>query len=346
MFDILRFADVSPIWLLVIAIVLLVLFTFIFTKGKAGKTFFGMLKVLGFIFSSPFIYYKKCFINLGDVGERRSEDIENNQYLLNKLLLVLEVFLILLSVMYLSHGVIVSWNGFLPPEYLRNYISQTEKYIDNTKTQIDSLQNLTKKYDNTWAQQKDKLISDYKNQQQINMKNASDNNAQIERQYATTPLFITLRNYLMQNINITDTYTLNQINQNSTNWLNSNVYDPNLRSTLFNYLSNWRIIKEANNAINNVSESEIRSRVQPDYEGLSSQLTSLSMDIQNSTQNLISLRQQAKYDFAFFAENLGITLLTFLFYIWVIGLVIELMFLGVDLASNVKRIRTNSENKK
>lgn len=345
MFDLLRFTDVNLIWLLIISIVLLILFAFLFDKGKVGKAFLGILRVIGFIFSSPIIYLKKCFINLGEVGEKHSDDIGNNQYLLNKLLLILEVVLILISVIYLSHGVITSWNGFLPPQYLRDQISQTEKYINDSNTQLDSINTILKNYDDSWVQQKDKLISDFKMQQQNKLNTASNNNAQIERQYGSIPLFTTLKNYLIQNSNVVDTYTLNQINQSATTWLNSNVSDMNLRNALFNYLSNWFMIKEVNNASNNFSEAQLRNKIQPDFAGDQSQVSYLTSNIQNSTQDLVSLRQQAKYDFGFLIENLILTLLTFLLYIWIIGLIIELMFLSVDLASNVKKIRTYMENK-
>lgn len=345
MSEYLHLLQFSPTWTIIISLILLGLFTYLFHKEKFTLTLLGFLRIIASIFYSPILYFKKLFESVNIFGQKGEKEYsESEQYLLNKFLIIVKGVWILLGVLILGSGLVASWNSFLPPEYLRNQITSYEKQIH----QLDSTFQISKaKFDqleNEWTAKSAEIITKYRNDIRSSIDNASKENNTISNSYSSSPVFSTVNNFLIQNENTTSQYYLESFKNQAIGYSNNNSPDDNSRQQLAKYAENWYLIRMQNIKLNNANDTAIRNEVQPEYSGLKNEIDSYNSYKSTYESSLVELRKEAKYNFSALLLGLLSTIISFIIFMWFVGLVTELMFLVVDLAGNVKKLRTVADN--
>jgi hypothetical protein len=89
---------------------------------------------------------------------------------------------------------------------------------------------------------------------------------------------------------------------------------------------------------------DVRAKVQPDYRNLRTELDKTTADLEQARQTYDVLRQEAQFKVGRFARDIAWVLLKLIAFIWVIGLLIELLWLGVDIAANVQQVREHFDH--
>lgn len=341
-FNILSF---DPTWSIIISILLLVLFAYLFHKDKFGTTFLGFLRILASIFYSPIIYFKKLFDSVNLFGEKGEKEFaDNSQYLLNKFLLIIKGVWIVISVLILGSGLVSSWNSFLPPEYLRNQITDYERQIH----QLDSTNQTAKaeldKLESDWNKNSQEFIKNYKNKLQGDIDRAAKENIDISNTYANDGLFNTINNFLNQNSGTTNDYYLQNYKDQVITHVNYNSNDENTKQTFIKYAENWYIVKSKTQKLSNINNDEIRAELQPTFTELKNQNDNYNSIKKNYELTLDNIKKEAKYDFTNLLVGILTTIISFILFLWFVGILTEMIFLVVDMAGNIKEIKTIASN--
>ncbi len=346
MFDLIDQYEISIVWILIIAVLILAGFSYWFTKDKFGYTFLGILRIIASIIYSPLLYFKNCFISLTHFGEKGDTELtESKQYLLSKILIITELFVVLMGVFILSSGIITSWNSFLPPKYLRDQIEGTEKYIHSLDSTFQSAKTNLERLDNDWNTKKDQLIKNFDDERGKNRTAAEKENNTIAAQLSNNISFQDLKSYLDARNYLTDKSSIEYTRTDLENYFLYNTPDENIRNTFKKYGDNWITIKLADIDYSNFSVGDLRNVIQPEYTNLKYQESNYNSDVGSNKTNLENMKAEAKYSLKSLLLGLLITFLSFVLYMWLLGLLLEMIFLMVDLATNVKKIKSNLESK-
>jgi hypothetical protein len=167
-------------------------------------------------------------------------------------------------------------------------------------------------------------------------------NAGIEALLGSVSEFVILRNYLNMNANIRDRYAFNRLDNETTRYFQYNVSAQNV-SSMRTYYNNWRLIKTVDNELSNFSEQSIREGIQPSYANLADRKTRIENELPVIQEQLSTIQKEAKYEFGHLLLGIVITIVSFLLYIWIIGLIVELLFAMVDLADDVHHLRKGKD---
>jgi hypothetical protein len=332
---------------IILFIIIGALFLFLFAREKTGEALLGILKSIASFFYSPFIFIKNAILELAEFANRKEESYQGSkQYLLNKILILSQTFLIIISTLILAQGVITSWNAFLPPKYIRDSISATEDNLDANKKRQDEISPAIEKMDNEWNSKREQLVKDFKSDRQKQINQSQSNNTKIENdlsnENSVNQLFFSIKNHLSQN-ETSGTSRLERVKNDAIEYINRQNISESYKTSLLNYINNWNIVLQSQFELNNLSESNLRNSVQPDYNRLKEEQDGIIRGITSLESNLMQLKTQAKYNLDLFLLGLLVTLLTFVLYIWIIGILIELLWLSVDIASNLRAIKNQTK---
>lgn len=340
MAEYLNFFGISLTWTIVIALLILAGFTYLFHKQSFLQTLLGLLRIIASIFYSPVIYFKKLFDSVNSFGLKGEKEYEeSNQYLLNKFLIIIKGFWIIVGVLILSSGIISTWNSFLPPEYLRTQISQYEDYIQKTDSSFEASKQKFDELESAWSQQSAQLINNYKSEIQKKISDAQREMTRIRNSYYNNEVFDAISRYITENENTDSDYYLEYYKNQSISYIENNVFDDNIKTELKKYADSWYIQKIESRNLANTSDENIRNQIQPEYANLKSEVDNYNSQKTSLESELESLKKEAKYNFENLLWGLLQTILTFIMFLWFMGLFTEMIFLVVDMAGNIKHIR-------
>lgn len=327
-------------WVIIIAILLLLGFAFLFMREKTGYTLLGLLRLIASLVYSPLVYFKKLFVRLTEFGIKGDKEYASSkQYLLNKFLVITEGLLIIAGVLIISAGLVNTWNSFIPPEYLREQIKNVTEQIQTSEVQFQVSKQKFDALEAGWQNQKTTLINNYKAERE-NKKNAAiKENKSIETKYAGDQQFNQILSYYTQNSSPYNKNNAEYYKSNVQNWVNNLPADENKKTTLNKYAENWYIIKVADMELGGFSEESLRQEIQPDYQSLKYQVDDYTRSKARMEQVLTELNIEARYNFKALFIGLLATFIMFVFYLWLIGLFLEFIFLALDLATNVRKVK-------
>lgn len=329
---------------IILFIIISALFLFLFVREKSGETIIGVIKSIASFFYSPFVYIKNAFLELATFASKKESDYSGSkQYLLNKILLLSQTFLVILAILILTQGLIGSWNTFLPPKHIRDAISETNDKLDVKRDRKDEIEPMIEKMDEEWNSKREQLINDFKNQKEQIINQAEKSNFNYENDLSNdntvSQLFVSIKNYLSQNEYYSNSSRFEKIKNDALEYVNRQDLAEAYKQSFRNYINNWHSIMINKLELKNLSETNLRNSVQPDYDNLKIEKEGITSTILYLERQLMDLEPQAKYNLGPFIIVLLATFLTFILYVWIIGLVIELLWLSVDIAANLRKIK-------
>lgn len=340
MVEYLNFFGISLTWTIIIALLILAGFTYLFHRHTFLQTFFGLLRIIASIFYSPIIYFKKLFDSVNTFGLKGEKEYEeSNQYLLNKFLIIIKGFWIIVGVLILASGIISSWNSFLPPEYLRTQISQYEDYIYGVDSSFEASKQKYDGLESVWSQQSAQLINNYKSEIRIKISDAQKEMNSVKNSYSNNEVFNSVSVYIAENENTDSNDYLNYYKNQAVSYIDYNMPDENAKTDLKKYVENWYLQKTESINLANSSDESIRNQIQPEYANLKSEVDNYNNQKTSLESELESLKNEAKYNVESLFWGLLQTVVTFILFLWFMGLFTEMVFLVVDMAGNIKHIR-------
>jgi hypothetical protein len=333
---------------LVVFVVLFVIVSYFFTGKKLIDTVRGFFLVIASIFYSPLVYFQKSLMAVAHFRLREAgENEDTRQYLLVRFLTALQALLAIIVVGAIASGGIKAWDSFLPPKYAREENARLEKTFDNLETEFAKLNPEVTGMDTNWTNSKQVLINSYRKEQDAKAAKASADNSSVDQQITNAgamPAFLPIKRYLDQSQHQASITRYDNIKKEALDYIKNQDIPAESKQLTNTYIENWHILMTVNYEESNFSEEQYRTRIQPDYLAKKANLSNLENEITFTKEQLKNLQPALKYNpISFFLLLLG-TLLTVFLLIWFVGLIIELLWLGVDIAGNVNRIRTLKQN--
>jgi hypothetical protein len=331
---------------LVVFVLLFIIFSYFFTGKKLIDTIRGFFLVIASVFYSPLVYFQKSLIAVAHF--RLKEAAENQgarQYLLVRFLTSLQALLAIIVVGMIASGGIKAWDSLLPPKYAREESARLEKALESLDAEFAKLGPEVSAMENKWTSNKQELINTYRKEQEAKSTKASNDNSSLEQEITNAgaaPYFLPIKRYLEQNQYSLARY--DNIKREALEYIKNQDAPAESKRLMSAYLENWHVLMTAKYEQSNFTEEQYRTRIQPEYATKKANLSSIERQITAIKEQQKSIQPALKYNTtAFFLLLLG-TLLTALILIWSVGLIIELLWLGVDIAGNVNRIRALKQN--
>jgi hypothetical protein len=329
----------------------LVLFAVIavaFARERFLHLLLGFIRNLGSVFYSPFIYLRKIVLELCDFGRTGDSGLLfSDQYLLNKVLIALKAAIILLAIGGLAASFTAAWEATLPPQALRDAIDQLEESSAKGQTELATARARVEQMDSAWQQRRQTLIEQFKTERLQQAQTAASDNDQIEKSArgssSMAQALESIRSYLAQNESADNAVQLDRIRDTALQFLGRLSLSDSDQRQLTQYVNNWQRGRLAKIQMDSVSESQLRSQIQPDYVDVKNRASSLASQTQGEARELAQLKSQITYhpELGFAALVSGV--FGFIFTIWIIGLLVESVAFTGALADDVKKIRLNSE---
>jgi hypothetical protein len=340
---------------LVGCVVFLALFLLIcsFFAGSGLVSFLrGILRTGASVFASPLVYVRKSVAELATYGKQGDSLLgTTDQYLINKVLLIVRAATIVVSVAVLAGSLVVGWYAMLPPEPLRLEIDAIQKELNRQKQELSDSSAKLAQMDTDWQTKRTVLIDQRKSEltqkYQDATKTKDDLISQIgkENQGGLENVLGNVTNYLEGNGNYSYGTLEQRINKVREDVQRSSLPDQ-LKNDLGKYIDNWYQAKKSQQELGSLSEDSTRSSVQPDWGATKGAVDGLKGSIPSIEQELGTLNAEAKYHPEELLKFALYGFLEFLGLIWLWGLLHEAVSLAVHMAGDLKRIRQNVEERK
>ena len=333
---------------IIIFIILFLVIAFLFTKNKFPDTIKGFFLVLASFIYSPFVYFKNSLMSIADFRLRGADnDQTTKQFLLNRFLTSLQALLAIIVIIIITSGIITAWEILLPPKDLREQNDMLEARLSEINEQFRIVNPDVEKMEKDWNEKKLELIDNYKKENENIRNKALKENENIEQKLNNNPaaaqFFNSINNYLSQNEYQYNVDGYERIKNEVIGYIDRQDLTTDVKNTMRTYSENWYITMIKQYEKNNFGDEQYREKIQPDYISKSTtarNLSEQSTDIQNQLGNL---KPALRYKFGESILALLSTFITVIVIIWVIGLILELLWLSVDIANNVNKIKQQKE---
>lgn len=327
---------------LVAFIIIFILILTIFGIAVAGKKYFkiwyGFFKNISIIFYVPFVNLFKILNNLVKYSDNNKKESANMpHYIARKFVSFLEVIFIIVTISFISRTFIDSYKAFLPPEYLLSAEKEIIQQIDEYKGSIETLTENVDAANSKWNSGKNELIKKYK-EEALNplLDEYKKELTQVSEQTGNVhTVFLTIKDLLHSNEKINDNDALYEFRRK----IFDDLYYSNLgyyeKESIANYVNRWYSYYYKKNYLNNVSEDEFRSEIQPDVKNWTASISQNQRSVEYLSERLKAVREEMKYDFEGFIITFLKGFAYLLIYMWSFGLLIDFISIGLKLSENV-----------
>lgn len=334
---------------ILISAILFILVAILFTRDKFPDTIKGFFLVIVSFFYSPFVYFKHSLLTLADFKLRDESKTEGTkQYLTSRFLTSLQALLSIFIILIIVAGIIAAWEILLPPKYIREQNDWLEEQLEEFRDEYQLIQPEVEKMEKEWSEKKEGLINNYFKESDSVSNKALTENAGIEKtitnNISVLDFFNSVKNYLKQNEKKKSMDGYAKIKNEVENYIERQDLTANIKSSLMNYTENWYLVMLKRYEKNSFDDEQFRDKIQPEYVSKNNKALNLSSKIAETKNQIDKLRPKLKYEVGESILALLATFLTVIVILWLVGLALELLWLSVDIASNVNKIKNQKEN--
>lgn len=335
---------------LVVFLILFAAIAYFFAREKSVAVFSGIILIALSLFYGPFVYLRKAVLGLGDYSaKRKTEVVQPKQYLLDKLLFLLQALLVIVSIAILAAGIVSGWNQMLPSKELRETISATADELQKLRVELPEMEPAVKQIETVWSTQRDSLIKVYNTERahigEMMIAQNNDLATRINSSSDTAQQALSeIKYYHAQNEYLTRPSEYEPVMTEIKNYLDRQSLSPEVKTLLLNYNDNWYAQMLSRFETRALSEGQLRFALQPAYHNRQQRLDYLKETIPSREKELAQFRAELKYNFGALGVQILYTILQFILFVWVVGLVIESLELTVVIAANVQKIQEHFKN--
>jgi hypothetical protein len=336
---------------IIVFLVLFALIVYLFARDNFFSVLYGFFRIIISFFYSPVIYMKKAVLALAEYGIKGEvEFMQTRQYLLNKLMISLQAFLVVISIVVLASSLVSGWNQMLPPKDLSERILSLETELGKEKPELPQVEQNVKRMEDAWLNQHDSLVKAYNIERTGKRETISAENADLANRISQIDStihesFIELKNYHSQNEHYSSASQFENIKIEIEDFVNRLGVSEETTGLMLKYNDNWYALMLSTLEISDLSESQLRFVIQPTYNNLRNRLDYLTQTIPTKQEELTRLQAEVKYEIKNFFMEILYGILQFILLVWVMGLLIESLWLAIHIGANVQKIHDNLANK-
>lgn len=334
----------------VLAVIMFLVLSFLFSGGRLGAFLRGIGRVLASTVMAPFKFMRRSVAAVSDHGESGDRALEGSeQYLLNKLMMLLQAGVIVASIGGLSAGLVMTWKTLLPPEHLRDQISSLKKEIrEQERIQSNATERL-QVLDKEWEQKRVVTFEQARAALAEAARAAGEAVSEVEQQIAgdaaLAPFLSDLQGYApRRDGGELDRGDIDRAGRRLSTRVDSYYWiADDARNTLRKWTDAWRGLALAEIELRELTEDVARARLQADWRENFEAKRSSEESLTHLNERLTTTREAAKFRFKPAALQLVLSLVGFIALIWVLGLMVESLWMGIRLAGDVHELRRQSD---
>lgn len=324
-------------------IVLFLTFGFIFCGGEAGPFIGGMIRVVVSGVYSPFVFLRRSAGIVVNFAKRGEADYSvSEQYLLNKLLLWWQAVVIVFAIGWLSVGVVRTWYALLAPAEVRTELASTRQRLADEQQQLAAATADVTRLDSEWNQQKDKALAAYRLEREKTIREADQRNTAIAAaiQQSGNAQAINDLGVAQRYAQTGSSNRIQGIRDDLDRWIYQQYYlDEGSKSQLRAWSANWQLTAQARLELNTVSVDSLRAAAQPNYNSTVNKKAELEARVPETERTVQQLEENARLRWSGALLTLTVSIVQFLFAVWLLGVLTEGLALMIRLADNVHAIR-------
>jgi hypothetical protein len=333
----------NPWLFLALWLVLFAVLAIIFAKGQGRSFLAGVLRILGALFYAPFMYLRNATRAVCRyTQEANDEHAHNGQYLSNKLMLILQVAVIILALAMLAGTVSTAWVSLLPPSELRRAVSSTSRSVKEVRVKVEELDTKVAALDSVWVHRRDAALHEFRRARELQIARADSSNAvlgaSILNDSRVDSYWESLRDQLTSAAGEGSAQYYRYYAERYENWLAYRDYDDMLRAQLQQYVDNWLTSVTARDQLRQTTEYDIRKKEQPTWEETKNELDSSRRTLARYESELKDLKRAARLRPDRFLVSLVVGIGWFLIVVWGLGLILELLWRQIRIASDVSQL--------
>jgi hypothetical protein len=319
------------------------LFTAVFARSDIGYLLAGMLRLVVSLFTSPIRYVRACALRVAEYFRGARQDASTDrQYLLQRVLLVSNAVIFLVAVAILAFGVVGVWRVVYPID-LQEHREEAQKAIDRS---VQAVVETEKRIEKITTELGGETEADRRTKQLV------ARSAQLEGQLKTAGESLNrLDDSTREHGNKVSNYLRSQESpyagepqiRNAAAMVNdylqkASVPEPG-RQTIQNYVNVWADSHIAARQLREAQSSNPREEMAREKTGLEARVVSLKDSIKELDKELSLGNLYKGLRFELGLLSLAMTYLSFTLFVWMAGLLVELMGLSVDIAQNLRLVR-------
>ncbi len=327
----------------ILFVVLLLTIPFLVTRGKSVSFFKGLLLAVGAFFASPVVYFKRALDALADYPARRkTEGVRTKQYLLEKLTVASQALLVILAVALLATGFVSAWIQLVPSKQLRASVGDTEEGLQRLKAELAETEPKAKQMEEEWSAKRAALVGAYESERSRKTEGVAElNNAlaiQINAGGDTAQQALSeIRSYHAQNEYIGDAAQYENVVNEISGYIHRQPLAPEMTGMLVSFNNNWYAQMLSRFETRTLSENQLKLVAYPALFSRLQRLDYIKGAIPAREEELVQLRAGLRYDFGSFVLQIVLTIVIVLLFVWALGLFIDWIGLGVDVAAYVQK---------
>lgn len=341
------------LWGLMLWMLLFVAFAAMFARGKVTPLTKGLMRLVVSIIVSPFVFLQRATSGVLGFDDQQEQSFRaGDQYVLSKAMMILQAVIIIVAIGALAAGVVATWNAFVPPSEVREAARRHRSELENQKLKAANDAAAVTKLDTDWASRQAGALAKYRSERQTRIRNLSGEMGEIETSLST---------YGNENVKA----ILGQLKERAASRSTESADDLSYgKRALDNYISNqwywledwsrtslnrwnelWLARNIADLELRTLSIDELRRAEQPDYDSAVARSSAEAERLQEMTVIQANLDDAASLKWKAAGWRALAAFVTFLFFVWTAGLLIEAGWLGIRVAGDVRRLREAAEGR-
>lgn len=325
--------------------VLFIAFLAVFARKKTGWVILGFLRVVGALFSEPVRYLHRIIHQYAGVGSEGLGSVPGTKKgLLATFLFYLQVGLAVGAIGILSLGTISAWKAFLPPSWAEARLEAGRRNLESSRKELETLRGKLTSLEGSLAQKKAEVVSQFRAQRQKTLQDSAQVMANAEKAVMPVPsgadALGKIKAFLADKSAPTTTWESSDPKEKVQMFISNSVMaDAGTKAALQNYIDAWYQRMVAQVELANFDENQIARQLEVERGTLSDSVREKEAELKDEGTQVEALKEAASFRFGSALLALVTALGQFLGFIWVSGLLLELLELALRHICNVQDIR-------
>ncbi len=334
---------------LIVFLLLFILIAFIVARKNSISVFAGLGLIVVSLFVGPFAYLKRAVMDLAEYRTARTtESTPPKQALLYRFFAALQGILVICAVALLATGLVSAWNQFVPSKFLRDSIGATEENMKKLSAELPQLQADVQRMETLWSTSRDSIVAAYSVRRADIVEMPMDAGGKFASQVASLgdtaqQAFNEIMSYHSQNALVSEPYQVESVVSEIADYIQRQNLSSEVAEILSTYNDIWHVKMLAKFDTQALTEDQVKFAAFPEFPRRQKRFEYVKATLPEQEKNLAEMRSEMHYDFGALGGQLLLTAVEFLLLIWLAGLIIEWMWLGLEMSGHLRKLRENSD---
>jgi hypothetical protein len=331
-------------WALMLWVAFFTVFAALFAPRQLTAFVVGVVRVLAGIVVSPFVFIRRAVHSVLSFTATEEENYRaSDQYLLNKAMLILQALVIVVAIGLLSAGLVAVWNVWVPSSEVRRTARDYAKTVEEQRKTTAAAVAAVAKLDTEWTQKADVVIGNFRRERQARKASAQKSLTATEEVFASygsengRAKLAEMQRYAAR-VDMTFERTRQakyELDSMSWTWGLASWEPQSLRA----WNDHWYRKVFAEVELANIPTDALRTEAQPTYAEVKAVGEREPAVLASMEEHSKQLDEAASLKWKAATWTALGAFVTFILFVWLWGALIEIGWLAIRIADDVRRMR-------